>query len=166
MKTGKKRFILPAALIILIFTWMPVVAADGTVAGTVTFKREDGRVLPGNWIRILMVTREVAIPKMDAAIEPGTPGYVDAVNSLHTRFYIQVQKQLAAEGYLYASTLTTDAGTFKIPAVAPGDYIVLVKFPANIRGYKVAWQVPVRVESGKTTSVDPVSYTHLRAHET
>ena len=154
MKIGKISIILPAALALLIFTCTAVVAADGTVTGTVTFEMEDGRVEPGNWIRILLVTRPVDIPKMDAGIKPGAPGYVEAINSLHTRFYIQIQNQLAAEGYLYASTLTTDEGSFKIPAVAPGDYIVLVKFPGNIRGYKVAWQIPIRVAPGETVSVD------------
>jgi len=154
MKIGKLLLILPAASALLIFTCMAVLAADGMVAGTVTFEMEDGRVEPGNWIRVLLVTRAVDIPKMDQGIQPGTPRYVDAVNSLHTRFYIEIQNQLAAEGYLYASTLTTDEGAFKIPAVAPGDYVVLVKFPDNIRGYKVAWQTPIRVVSGQTVTVD------------
>jgi len=153
MKTGPVTFIL-TALSLLIFTWMPAIAADGMVAGTIALEMEDGHVEPGNWIRILLVTRAVEVPKMETAVQPGDPGYIDAVNSLHSVFYIQIQNRLAEEGYLIASTLATDAGTFKISAVAPGDYFVLVKLPGNISGYKVAWQVPVRVTSGKTTTVN------------
>ncbi len=154
MKTGKTPFILPVAIAFLILTWMPAIAADGMVAGTITLEMEDGHVQPGNWIRILLVTRAVEVPKMDTALQPGDPGYIDAVNVLHTGFYIQVQNLLSEKGYLLATTLTTDEGTFKIPAVAPGDYFVVVKFPGNIRGYKVAWQIPVKVESGETTTVN------------
>ncbi|MCP3954189.1 MAG: carboxypeptidase regulatory-like domain-containing protein [Desulfobacterales bacterium] len=154
MKTASTTVTL-TAIVLLMFTWMPPAsAADGMVAGTVALEMEDGHVEPGNWIRILLVTRTVEVPKLDTAVQPGDPGYIDAVNVLHSGFYIQVQNRLAEEGYLFASTLTTDTGTFKIPAVAPGDYFVLVKFPGNIRGYKVAWQIPVKVASGKTTTVN------------
>ena len=154
MKTEKTPFILPVAIALLILTWLPAIAADGMVAGTVAIEMEDGHVEPGNWIRILLVTRAVKVPKMDTALQPGDPGYIDAVNVPHTGFYIQVQNLLAEKGYLFATTLTTDAGTFKIPAVAPGDYFVVVKFPDNIRGHKVAWQVPVKIESGETATVN------------
>ena len=104
MKIGKLLLILFAPSALLIFTCIAALAADGMVVGTVTFEMEDGRVEPGNWIRVLLVTRAIDIPKMDPGIQSGTPHHVDAVNSLHTRFYIAVQNQLAAEGYLYAST--------------------------------------------------------------
>ena len=152
MKTANRILIL-SALALFLFTGVPAIAADGMVAGTISLEMEDGLVEPGNWIRILLVTRAVAVPKMEAALQPGDPGYIEAVNLLHSGFYIEVQQHLAEKGYLLASTLATDAGTFKIPAVAPGDYFILVKFPGNIRGYKVAWQVPVRVTSGKTATV-------------
>ncbi len=155
MKTGKTPFILPIVIAFLILTWIPpTIAADGMVAGTVAIEMEDGHVEPGNWIRLLLVTRAVAVSKMDTVLQPGDPGYIDAVNLLHTGFYIQIQNLLSEKGYLLATTLTTDEGTFKIPAVAPGDYFVVVKFPGNIRGYKVAWQVPVKVASGETATVN------------
>jgi hypothetical protein len=154
MQTGKTPVILSAVIICLILTCLPAIAADGMVAGTVSLEMEDGHAQPGNWIRILLVTRPVAVPKLEPAMRPDNPGYIEAVNLLHSGFYIQVQNRLAEAGYLYASTLTTDEGTFKIPAISPGDYFVLVKFPANIRGYKVAWQVPVRVKSGETATID------------
>jgi len=154
MKSGKIPFILPIAIAFLILSWIPLaIAADGMVTGTVTLEMEDGQVEPGNWIRILLVTRAVEVPKMDPAMPPEDPEYIDAVNSLHTGFYIRVQNHLAEKGYLFATTLTTDEGTFKIPAVAPGDYFVVVKFPGNVRGHKVAWQIPVKVESGETATV-------------
>ena len=154
MKIGKTAFGLTVAVLFLLPAWMPAAAADGMVAGTVTLEMEGGGVQPGNWIRILLVTRAVAVPKMKTALQPGAPGYVDAINSLHTKFYIQVQNHLAEDGYLYASTLTTDEGGFKLPAIAPGAYIVLVTFPDTIRGNKVAWQIPVKAAPGKTTTVN------------
>ena len=155
MKTGKKPFVLTIATVFLILTGVPpAIAADGMVAGTIAIEMEDGHVEPGNWIRILLVTSAVEVPTMDRAMPPGDPDYVDTVNSLHTGFYIQVQNHLAEKGYLFATTLTTDEGTFKVPAVAPGDYFVVVKFPDNIRGHKVAWQVPVKIESGETAIVN------------
>jgi len=30
----------------------------------------------------------------------------------------------------------------------------VVKFPGNIRGYKVAWQIPVKVAFGETATVN------------
>ncbi len=128
-------------------------AADGMVAGTVLLEMEDGQVAPGNWIRILLVTGAVPLPGMKGAGQPGDPGYIDSVNSMHSRLYIQVQNRMDEPGYLVASTLVTEEGTFKIPAVPPGQYFVLVKFPGNIRGHKVAWQVPVTVTAGQTATV-------------
>ena len=132
----------------------PLLAAAGVVSGTVTLDLADGRVEPGPWIRVLLVSRAVPVPQMDPVLAPDHPEYVYAVNALHTAFYIQIQNRLSEEGYLLASTLTTDEGTFKIPAVAPGDYFVVVKYPGNIRGYKVAWQEPVRVSAGETAYLD------------
>jgi len=151
--TATKALVLQVVLVLFLFPIPNVFAADGMVAGTITLEMEDGHLEPGNWIRILLVTEAIDVPKMSSLKKPNDPGYIDAVNGLHSGFYIQVQNHLAKKGYLVASTLATDEGTFKIPAVAPGDYFVLVKFPGNIRGYKVTWQVPVRVASGKTATV-------------
>jgi len=95
MKSGKIPFILPIAIAFLILSWIPLaIAADGMVTGTVTLEMEDGQVEPGNWIRILLVTRAVEVPKMDPAMPPEDPEYIDAVNSLHTGFYIRVQRPI------------------------------------------------------------------------
>ncbi len=154
MKINGKSLILIAAAATILFLCPPALAADGTVAGTISLEMEDGRVEPGAWIRILLVTQAVAVPEMSVDLKAGHPDYVDAVNALHSGLYIQVQNRLAENGYLYASTLTTDDGAFKIPAVVPGDYFILVKFPGNIRGYKVAWQVPVTVIAGETIIIN------------
>ena len=154
MKIAVKTLTLFAFMVLSIYLCPPVSAADGTISGTITLEMEDGRVEPGNWVRILLVTRAAELPKMNTPKRPADPGYVDCVNSLHSRFYILIRDLFSEKGYLIASTLSTDEGTFKIPAVEPGNYFVLVTFPGNIRGYKVAWQVPVKVESGKTTTVN------------
>ena len=154
MKTGIQILTLFAFMALPIFLCPTAFAADGTVAGTITLEMEDGRVEPGNWVRILLVTEAAELPEMKPTQKPTGSGYIDTVNSLHSRLYIRVRNHFSQKGYLIASTLSTDEGTFKIPAIEPGDYFVLVTFPGNIRGYKVAWQVPVKVESGKTTTVN------------
>ena len=154
MKITVKTLTLFVFIVFPMFLCPAAYAAAGTVAGTITLEMEDGRVEPGNWIRILLVTEAAELPEIDTTQNPAGPGYVDYVNSLHSRFYIRVQNHLPEKGYLIASTLSTDEGTFKIPAVEPGGYFVLITFPGNIRGYKVAWQVPVKVESGKTTIIN------------
>jgi hypothetical protein len=153
MQTGLKYISIVVLIAVFSLPARSVLPADGTITGTVTFEMEDGRVEPGNWIRILLVTSKVPVPETDASLVPGEPAFFDAISYLHSDFYIQVQNRLAKKDFLYASTLSTDEGTFKIPAVAPGDYFIVVTYPGMIRGYKVAWQIPVRVLPGETTHI-------------
>jgi len=141
------------ALLIMLCAVSGLPAADGTVTGTIGLEI-DGRLVPGNWIRLLLVTDQVKIPETDHSQRPTHPAYFDVISTLHSGFYIQVQNRLSEKGFLYASTLSTDEGTFKFPAVVPGGYFVIVTFPGMIRGYKVAWQIPVRVVAGKTAHID------------
>ena len=154
MSIGFKNMAVFLFLTLLLLMRSATWAAEGAVSGTISLDMEDGRVEPGNWVRVLLVTRAIEVPCMEADIRAGNSDYVDTVNVLHTHFYIKIQNHLAKKDYLFASTLTTADGAFKIPAVTPGRYYVLVKLPDNIRGHKVAWQVPVSVESGKTTTVN------------
>jgi len=137
-------------LVIVLGAGSALHAEGGTVTGTIALE-VDGRSEPGNWVRLLLVTDRVKMQKTDTSQNPSHPAYFDGISTLHSGFYIQVQNRLEEKGFLYASTLSTDEGTFKFPAVAPGDYYVIVTFPGMIRGYKVAWQIPVVVVSGKTT---------------
>jgi len=141
------------ALMIVLSSGSILPADDGTVTGTISLEI-DGRLEPGNWIRLLLVTDKVKMPETDTAHKPSHPAYFDVISTLHSGFYIQVQNRLPEKGFLYASTLSTDEGTFKFPAVAPGDYFVVVTYPGMIRGYKVAWQLPVRVAAGKTSHLE------------
>lgn len=152
MRARSKVIAVILSLVVAMWAGSGLHAGDGTVAGTIALEI-DGRSEPGNWIRLLLVTDKIALPETDTSQNPSHPAYFDVISTLHSGFYIQVQNRLAGQNFLYASTLSTDAGTFKFPAVAPGEYFVIVTYPGMIRGYKVAWQLPVRVVSGKTTHI-------------
>lgn len=140
------------ALVSVLWAGPALNAEDGTVTGTITLDIE-GRLVPGNWTRLLLVTDKVDMPEIDTSLKHTQPAYFDVISTLHSGFYIRVQNRLTEKNFLYASTLSTDEGTFKFPAVAPGGYYVIVTFPGMIHGYKVAWQIPARVVSGKTTHI-------------
>ena len=74
MQTVKATFSLLAAFVFLTLTGLPAIAADGMVIGTIAIEMADGHMEPGNWIRILLVTRAVEVPKMDMAMQALT-GY-------------------------------------------------------------------------------------------
>jgi hypothetical protein len=50
--------------------------------------------------------------------------------------------------------LTTPDGTFQFSDISPGAYYILVTFPAMIRDYKVAWQIPVAVKDNETVRIE------------
>ena len=128
-------------------------AADGRVAGTLGLRRSDGTVAHGDWIRVLLTTAPATVPTAD--IPADLPFFVrkDRINDLHLKFFVNVRKEMTDPGFVAASTLSTEDGTFLFPAVSPGDYQVVVTFPAVIAGAKVAWQVPIRVDADRRTTV-------------
>lgn len=146
---------------VLIGVWVgaqPVLAADGTVAGRISLALENGDTVHGDWIRVMLVTAAVDVERVrrevaaQAAAVPGARHGVLA-NRLQLEFYKAVTARLDQDGYVQATTLTTEDGTFKLPAVPPGRYWVVVTFPSVIRGHKVAWQVPATVAADRATEV-------------
>ncbi|RLB95287.1 MAG: hypothetical protein DRH76_08310 [Deltaproteobacteria bacterium] len=140
---------------LLLLLGAPAAAVDGgTVRGRVELTFSDGRSVPGEWIRLLLVTDAVDAEAIVAAAEALTyePGV--RLNRIHMDFFKAVSRRLQAGAqYLAATSLSAEDGTFAFPPVAPGRYWVLVTFPAMIEGCKVAWQVPVTVRPGKAAGV-------------
>ena len=138
---------------VIVLLWAAVPLAGGfvsadpgaTITGALGIGLEDGSMAHGDWIRVLLTTEAVAVPV--EKIPSDLPFFVrkDRINDLHLRFFVNVQKRMGDPGFVAATTLTTEDGSFRFPGVPPGDYQILVTFPAVIAGAKVAWQVPVRV---------------------
>lgn len=142
-----------SALTVALGVTLAAAASDGCVAGTLGLRLSDGTVAHGDWIRVLLTTAPVTVPTAD--IPADLPFFVrkDRINDLHLNFFVNVRKRMTDPGFVAASTLTTEDGSFLFPAVPPGDYQVLVTFPAVIAGAKVAWQVPIRVDAGGQITV-------------
>jgi hypothetical protein len=68
---------------------------------------------------------------------------------MHLDYYKQFAAHRNTPGFLIAHTESSDTGNFAFLDVPPGDYYVVVTFPAMINGYKVAWQQAVTVTAGR-----------------
>ncbi|MDY0311058.1 MAG: carboxypeptidase-like regulatory domain-containing protein [Desulfobacterales bacterium] len=140
---------------LLLLTGLPVSAAGvGVVRGNVELALPDGRRVPGEWIRLLLVTEAVDAKAIVAAAEALTyePGV--RLNRIHMDFFKAVSRRIQTDArYVAATSVSAEDGTFAFPPVAPGRYWVLVAFPALIEGCKVAWQVPVMVAADKAEAV-------------
>jgi hypothetical protein len=128
-------------------------ADDGHITGTVVLKKADATVVYGDWIRVLLVRRPVAVPEAAGMAAGNKFQRRERINVAHMDFFKRVQSEMADPGYLVASTLTTPDGRFKFPDCPPGRDWVVVTFPSMIRGCKVAWQVPADVSAGQTLSL-------------
>jgi hypothetical protein len=131
----------------------PAVFAGGTVQGTVSFETDDGTLFYGEYLRVLLIREAIdvpALPNLDASKKFER---MAAIRTAHVDFYIQARNKLSEDGFVVATQETTVEGTFVFENVYPGDYFILVIFPAMIRTYKVAWQFPVTVTDNQTVSV-------------
>ena len=128
-------------------------AGMNSIAGSIRFQTADGTAGSAAWTRVYLIRERVPIPP--ASVEHGLIPYAptDRINTTHQQFYANVQEALARPNLLTASTLVDEGDGFRFSDIPPGRYYVLVAFPSSIDGYKVAWQVPVRVERDRTAEV-------------
>ncbi|MBI9081944.1 MAG: carboxypeptidase regulatory-like domain-containing protein [Desulfobacterales bacterium] len=146
---------------VIVFLWATIPLAGGfaaadpgaTISGVLGIELGDGSTAHGDWIRVLLTTEAVAVPMGD--IPSDLPFFVrrDRINDLHLRFFVNVQKRMGNPGFVVATTLTTEDGSFRFTEVPPGNYHILVTFPAVIAGVKAAWQIPVRVAADPDVAV-------------
>ncbi len=132
----------------------PVCAASGQIAGCVSLEDRQGQVVYGDWVRVFLVTKAIAIPGLDLTGADAEMERVSRINSAHTAFFIRFREMLDREGYLIDDKLTRPDGTVAFNQVAPGRYYLVVTFPTVIAGQKAAWQVPVDVAAGRPALVD------------
>ena len=138
-----------AAVVLWAAAGAPLGADSGTIEGRIELAMPDSATVHGDWIRVMLVTEPVDVAairqEVDTQIaEVGGGRQGVRTNRLNLEFYKQVMARITGNpGYVTASTLTTEDGTFKFTGVAPGSYWVLITCPSIIAGYKVTWQVPV-----------------------
>ena len=148
-----KIFKLVAMITALLTLTVPVAYSGGAVQGTVVFAADDGTIFSGDWLRILLVREAIEVPALTDLEALEASERLEAIRTAHVDFYIQARSKLAEDGFIVATQMTTPEGTFAFENVYSGDYFILVTFPAMIRTYKVAWQIPITIEDGQTVSV-------------
>jgi hypothetical protein len=132
----------------------PLAHASGVVGGTISLKMPDGRIRSAEWIRILLVRWPVEVPDLSGIEKTNPYQRMESIRNLHMAFFIAVREKMSDPAFVVQSALTTPEGVFQFPGVSPGTYYLIVTFPAMVKDYKVAWQVPVTVIDAQTTRVE------------
>ena len=135
---------------------MPVAlsfAQGGSIRGSLGLETKDGKVVHGDWIRVLLVTERCEVKKNIKFFGMDEQKRMESIMDAHIDFFKKVREKMANPGYVAASTLTTSDGAFRFADVKAEQYYIVVTFPATINGCKVAWQVPAAVRAGKTTHI-------------
>jgi hypothetical protein len=125
----------------------------GTVEGSIQLRIKDGSVHHGDWIRVLLTREKVDLPHTGALADLNKYQQMNAINKAHLDFNKSILKRMQDPEFIAASTLTVESGTFKFADISPGKYWVVITFPAVIKMHKVAWQYPVEMVTGHTTTV-------------
>ncbi len=129
---------------------MPVAlsfAQEGSINGSLGLESK-GKVVHGDWIRVLLVTEKFEVKKDTTIFGMDKHKRMESIMNAHIDFFKKVREKMENSGYVAASTLTTSDG------VKAGQYYLVVTFPAIINGCKVAWQVPAAVRAGETTYIE------------
>ena len=131
-----------------------VLAGAGTIEGAVKITINEDQIAYGDWIRVLLVKEKITLPEYTDNSKWNKYERMDRIISAHMAFYKHVMEKINDPNCLVATTLTRPDGTFKFADVSPGLYYVVITFPSMIKGYKVAWQVPVSLTAGQTRYVE------------
>lgn len=123
--------------------------AGNWIVGSVCIQNDAGHRQYGERLSVFLVSGKIPVPAIRCAEETNHQRQLDCINSCHLDFYKRFQQMQRQAGYLIAQTVTAETGNFAFLEAPPGTHYVLVKFPALIDGYKVAWQEPVTVIPGR-----------------
>jgi hypothetical protein len=141
-------------VLILFFLSVSAAYAQGNINGLARLSLKDGNIACADWVRVLLVCSEAEVPKCPDLNHMGKFERMEALRNLHMIFFVSVREKMSDPDYVIRSTLTTPDGTFQFSDIPPGSYYILVTFPAMIRDYKVAWQVPVTVKDNETVRIE------------
>lgn len=156
MKVRHSGWILCCLVAMVIGLLGPADAGDlSVIEGTISLQTPQGKTVPGDWIRLLLVREPITLPVFENfdPVQKQDPEVRLRILTAHMEFFKAVRVRQADLEYLVGATLSTNTGTFKFVAVDPGDYYVVVTFPSFISDYKVAWQMPVTAEPGETVHI-------------
>ena len=131
----------------------PSMAGTASIQGSVGIALENGTVAPGSYLKIFLTTRKIDIQIPENWDSQKKPAAIDAIISLHIHFYKQFHGNRSLKNFIAGDADSDVDGLFSFTDLPRGDYYLVVTFPSMIQGRKVAWQVPVHVENGKTTTV-------------
>ena len=142
----------------ILLAWMPcpLTASAAELFGTVGLTAEDGRFVPGQMMRIYLVTEPIRFEFTDDPTLNRLERIV-RVNNAHIDFFKQYREKASQPGYLQTVAESSIAGTFTFTDILPGRYWVLVTFPSMITGHKVAWQISVDLRA------DDPAWIHLNS---
>jgi len=158
LKSIRRRIrwaVLMSLLAILCAGIAPPAGAMQGLLGSLCITDEAGQRIYGQYLSVFLTGRKIPVPHAAGLEEMETHRRLDRINQMHLDFYKQFARHRSQPGYLIAHTESSDTGNFAFLNVPPGDYYVVVMFPAIIGGYKVAWQQPVSV------AADRMAYTSL-----
>lgn len=119
------------------------------ILGSISIRDNAGRNQYGERLSVFLVSEKNPVSASKCIGETNHQRKVDCINNCHLDFYKRFQQKQMQPGYLIAQTVTSATGNFAFLDAPPGTHYVLVKFPALIDGYKVAWQEPVTVTPGR-----------------
>lgn len=127
---------------------------EGSITGRVSLATPAGDVLYGDWVRVFLTTKPIAVPAVDLSSIEVPIERQSRINSGHMDFFVNFQHMQGDNGYIVDNKLTRPDGTFAFYGVPAGRYWVLVTFPTIIAGYKCAWQAPVEVAGDGNVHVE------------
>jgi hypothetical protein len=127
--------------------------AQQWLLGSLCITDEAGLRTYGESVSVFLTTRQIPVPRYPELDTLERHRRLDRINQMHLDFYKQFAAYRNNAGFLVAHTESSDTGNFAFLNVPPGDYYVVVAFPAMINGYKVAWQQPVTVTAGRPSHV-------------
>lgn len=123
--------------------------AGDWIVGSISIRNDAGHNEYGEYLSVFLVSQKNPVSANHCTGETNHQRKLDCINNCHLDFYKRFQQKQHQAGYLIAQTVTSATGNFAFFDVPLGRYFVLVKFPALIDGYKVAWQEPVTVTPGR-----------------
>jgi hypothetical protein len=123
--------------------------AGNWIVGSISILNDAGKKEYGEYLSVFLVSQKNPVTAKKCTGETNHQRKLDCINNCHLDFYKRFQEKQQQAGYLIAQTVTSATGNFAFFNVPPGSYFALVKFPALIDGYKVAWQEPVTVTRGR-----------------
>jgi len=130
-----------------------MVQAFGIVSGSLSFKPPNSPILPAGWVRILLARTPAQIPDLPDLKKLNAQQRMETIRNLHMNFFLSVRQNMSDPTFIVQSGLSTPEGAFAFPDVPAGNYYLIVTFPAMVKDYKVAWQVPVSVKDNETSLV-------------